>query len=78
MQNYPHKKINDKAKQQQQQQKPNCNTTLQNELSCLKEEFQDQKNEHESEIEKQTTEMNKRHQEETEVETRKEITRHHD
>ena len=42
-------------------QKKTVNTTLQNELSTLK-AFGDWKNEHESEIQKQRREMNKKHQ----------------
>lgn len=54
-----HKIINDEAKE-------NCNTTLEIELniSTLKEAFGVQKKEHESEIQKQKTEMNRRRQEE--------------
>lgn len=52
----PTHKINDKAKE-------NYNITLQNELTTLKEACEDQKTEHESEIQNQATDMNKRHQE---------------
>lgn len=66
--NYPQKKIYDEAN--------SCHTTLQNELTCLKEAFQDHINEVKLKIIKQKwTKDNRKKQK---IETRKEITRHLD
>ena len=65
--NYPHKKS-------MMKQTNSCHTTLQNELTCLKEAFQDHINEVKLKIIKQKWTKDNRKKRKTE--TRKEITRH--
>lgn len=62
------------TKKSMMKQTNNSHTTLQNELTCLKEAFQDHVNRTETENHK--TEMNNRQKEETEVDWNQKRTRH--